>query len=196
MKCKILILILIILHSCKEDTTKEVVIPKNELDKKLYQHYQNISKQLGIHNTPKHTSIKLWEVGPFTSYNLYQFDINDSSCKLRIYRIYDSWIDPPFESKVDSFSVEHFNLLNKEWVDELYHAGLDTLKTQGDYPGFKNKISDGMAYSLELNLPNYYKFIRFHCPGIYKTEPDMAFMKILDIIEKQTPLHRMDGCAK
>tara|TARA_Y100000589_G_C26877673_1_gene516649 strand:- start:53 stop:643 length:591 start_codon:yes stop_codon:yes gene_type:complete len=196
MKFIIYIIAFFIFTSCQTETSLKLDIPRNQSVLKLYNSFKNQVNQLGLSANPNSTIIRLWETGPYTSHQLHQITIDSVNSTLCSFNIYDSWQTDPFVTNVDSVIIKCQTISSKNIYQDLINLGLDTLKSQSDYSNFKDNISDGIGYSLEIINTKKHKFIFYHCPASFNSKPDKTFLSILNKLERLIKLNRPLGCGK
>ena len=163
--------------------------------------YTLVKKQMGLKQNSNDTIIRLWQHGPFTSFQLNQFvfdSLNSNVCTFNIYSKYSytEYGFDPFRKNVDSVKVNCTHNIPKNILGELKENGLDTLKSQDQYNGFESQIDDGVRFSIEIVSKHNNKFISYHCPSYFAKNQDQTFLKLLSVLEKHVYIIRMDNCSK
>jgi hypothetical protein len=113
----------------------------------------------------------------------------DSSWKLSETRYWrrlaDDW-GKHFELTIDSSTAKRIipKLSFEQVIDSIKAFRLDTVITQHDIHNFRDKVADGMLYTIEVSTKNSYRRLSYSNPSHYNDPYDKQISSFLTFMQK------------
>ena len=154
--------------------------------------------------------IRIYETGMWTPEKLYVIKNENKKWCCMVYYFWQrnpmdtdihQTVNIPYQEKIKQSILDSAMMYTytpkcgwKNFADSLNLFNLFSFLSQREIPNFRDGVSDGVSFDIEIGTPDKYKYFSYHCPGFHHDYYHSKVNEFLKFISRQ--IDYVDICDK